>query len=160
MPLVLASCANAQLAGNKTCPKNTPDNPVSFLYVVLDNKDLPINVIKPISSEIELFDFRNSKHKLVSVLHKDHDIKQETVACWQAVVADSDYASGYKIVNKKIAILWRPFQKITFSTIVTEPVPKKSPVDIAYKYTIATEASNPLKWKTYLDPRIVTRIRL
>lgn len=160
IPVLLANCANAQRTAIKTCPNNTPDNPVSFLYVVLDNNGLPIDVIKPISTEIEVFDFNNSKHKLVSVLHKEHEIKQATIGCWQAVAANSKNASGYQIINKKIAILWRPFQKITFRAIVEEPVPKNSPIDIAYKYTIATEASDPSKGQTYLDPRIVTRIRL
>ncbi len=161
IPLLLANCANAQRTAEiQTCPKNTQDDPVSFLYAVLDKRGLPIDVVKPQSNKIVSVDFKNSKHNLVSVLLKDHEIRQETVGCWQAVVADDNSANGYRIINKKIAILWSPFQKITFRTIVTGKIPKNSPVDIAYKYTIATEASNPSKPQTYLDPRIVTRIRM
>ena len=161
MPLLLANCANAQRTAEiQSCPKNTKDNPVSFLYAVLDKRDLPIDVVKPQNSKIVSVDFQNSKHNLVSVLLKDHEIRQETVGCWQAVVADDKSANGYRIINKKIAILWSPFEKVTLKTIVQGKIPKNSPVDIAYKYTIATEASNPSKPKTYLDPRIITRIRM
>lgn len=160
IPLLLANCANAQRADIQTCPKNTTDSPVSFLYAVLDTKGLPIDVVKPKNNQIVSVDFKNSKHDLVSVLLKDHNIKQGTLACWRAVEVDEKSANGYRIINKKIAILWSPFKEITFSTIVKGKIPKNSPVDIAYKYTIATEASNPSKPKTYLDPRIITRIRM
>lgn len=161
IPLLLANCANAQRTAEiKTCPKNTKDNPVSFLYAVLDKRGLPIDVLKPQNNKIVSVNFENSKHNLVSVLYKDHDIRQETMGCWQAVVADNKSANGYRITNKKIAILWSPFEEIDFRTTVKGKIPKNSPVDIAYKYTIATEASNPSKPETYLDPRIVTRIRM
>lgn len=158
---LLSNCSNANAARTQSvCPKNTPERPVSFMLVVLDKEEegLPIDIVIPPSNG-EVIDFEQSKEVFTSILHKEHDVHQKDLACWQAVVKTTQNASGYKPTKQKIAVLWRPAQKIKFSRAVIETIPLQSPVDVGYKYTIATQASDPKNGKTYLDPRIVVRIR-
>ena len=160
--VMISSCATTDDGNNeiKRCPKNTPETPVNFILVVLDKEErgLPIGVVIPPSNS-DFVDFKHSKRPFTSILKNDHPAHQTELVCWQAVVKESKNGSGYKPTKQKIAVLWSPFQKITFKRIVQQVIPEKGPVDIVYKYTIASEASNPKKGNTYLDPRMVVRIK-
>ena len=135
-----------------SCPKNTHDTPVNFIYVVLDNesKGLPVGIV--ISPNIPI---SGKVNKTKNIKFSDHKVKQKDTICWQAVVQVKGKSEEYKLTKQKIAVLWQPGKKINFSFIVKEKVPENSPVGIIYKYTIATEASDPSDSKTYLDPRIL-----
>lgn len=162
IPISLVSCAST--TPNRTestlCPKNTQRQPVSFMLVVLDKvkNGLPIDVVVP-NAEIDFIDFKDNKVKYLSIVKKGHEVRQNEIACWRAVVKDPNSATGYKPTKQKIALLWRPNQKIKFSYAIKEKIPLNNPIDIAYKYTVATKASKPSKGETYLDPRMVVRIR-
>ncbi len=140
-----------------SCPKSMPHKPMNFIYVVLDKEinGLPISVVVspqlPISGKI-----KNTKH----VKNTDRDVKQKETICWRAVVQGEGSSTEYKFTKQKIAVLWNPAKKIQFKYIVQEHVPESSPVGIIYKYTIATEASDPKSSSTYLDPRIVIKKKL
>jgi hypothetical protein len=162
IPLILANCANADPSRSmsKNCSTNTPKQPVSFMFVVLDkNKNgLPINVITP-AEPVNFVNFKNSKQKFNPKTLVGHETRQREKVCWRAVVKDLSSPSGYKLTDQEIALLWSPNQKIEFKKVIEMTIPNNNPVDIAYKYTIATKASNPKKGNTYLDPRMVVRIR-
>ncbi|PCH96317.1 MAG: hypothetical protein COB83_06135 [Gammaproteobacteria bacterium] len=145
----------------KKCPKNTEKNPVSLIFVVLDkNKGgLPIDAIV-LPPYVKFGDMNKSKHNFTSLLKQDHEVEQETKICFRAIVKSSKTPSGYIFTEQKIALLWQPSREIYFSYIVTEDVPKNSPVGLFYKFTVATEASDPRCASTYLDPRIVIKKRL
>ena len=140
-----------------SCPNSTPDKPMNFIYVVLDKEinGLPIDVVVspqlPVSGRI-----KNTKH----VTTKTRDVKQKETICWRAVVKVSENPVEYKFTKQKIAVLWNPEKNIQFKYTVKEVVPENSPVGIVYKYTIATEASDPKYISTYLDPRIVIKKKL
>jgi len=141
----------------ESCPNNTQDKPVNFIYVVLDkdSNGLPINVAVsphiPISGRI-----KNIKR----IKLDDHDVKQKETICWRAIVKISENPEVFKFTHQKIAVLWQPEKNIQFKYIVKEVVPENSPVGIVYKYTIATEKSDPKNSKTYLDPRIVIKKKI
>lgn len=162
LPISLVSCASTtpNRIESKLCPKNTQRQPISFMLVVLDKEKngLPIDVVIP-TTEVDFIDFKNPKVKYTSIIKKGHEVRQNEIACWRAVVKDPNSAIGYKPTKQQIALLWRPAQKIKFGYTVKERIPLNNPIDIAYKYTVATKASKPSKGETYLDPRMVVRIR-
>jgi len=140
-----------------SCPNSTPNKPMNFIYVVLDKeiKGLPISVV--ISPQIPVLGkIKNAKHIKIT----NHGVRQKETICWRAVVKISANPLEYKFTKQKIAVLWNPAKKIQFQYIVKELVPDNSPVGIIYKYTIATEASDPRYSNTYLDPRIVINKKL
>jgi len=140
-----------------SCPNSTPDKPMNFIYVVLDKeiKGLPIDVV--VSPQLPILErIKNTKQ----VKTKARDVKQKETICWRAVVKISENPMEYKFTKQKIAVLWNPAKNIQFKYIVKEAVPEDSPLGIVYKYTIATEASDPKYINTYLDPRIVIKKKL
>lgn len=163
--ILLTACVSSKPSSEiVSCPKNTKSKPVTFIVIALDKKGLPYKALVPIRP-LKKLDLSDAKLELTTIaersknqLLRDHKVKRKTQICFVSAEVTTRNKSGYKFSPKKIAVLWRPEQKIKFkSNIVIENVPKNSPLDIAYKFTLASANSNPENGKTYLDPRIVIR---
>lgn len=148
----------------KSCPRNTPSNPTTFIFVVLDKAKnwRPVDIVIP-EQNLPLVDFKKNNKPFTSILKKDHEVRQRSRICWQAVVKDPSNSSGYSRVRQELTVFWSPSQNViprkgNYAEI--EKVPDNSSVSLVYKYGIATRTSTPKDPDSYLDPRIVIKKRL
>ena len=160
-----------------SCEKHIKHKNVAYIVVKLDAKGYPVDALVPIlkpGAEIKKLDLSTPKLKLRSIvgsqdcnsekrnqiISEGHNIHRDTEICFVSAEASAINRSGYKFSAKKIAVLWRPGQETKLKeNLVVEEVSAHSPVNIAYKFTIASDKSDPTKCETYLDPRIVIRKR-
>ena len=148
----------------KDCPRNTPNNPTTFIFVVLDKAEnwRPVDIVIP-QQNLTYVDFKKNNKPFTSILMKDHEVRQRNRICWQAVVKDRNNSSGYSKVKQELTVFWSPSQNVIprkGNYAEVEKVPDNSPVTLEYKYGIATRTSTPKDPKSYLDPRIVIKKRL
>lgn len=147
------------------CPTNTKKHPTSFIIVVLNEKNRPTAALTP-TSKVTRLDLNDPNLVLEFIAvnnkatKKEHGAHRNSKICFVSAKESSENSSGYQFSSEKIAVLWRPKERIVFNdNIALEQILSNSPIGIKYKFSIATEASDPEKAVTYLDPRIIIKRR-